>query len=642
LRLHLKHLKFVIVVLVTLLTGSSASFAVISTTFAGSNAARGFGSQQQINANYPWDFPGQNQQNTWNSPQTEINPNNVANLTLLWRAYIPHVYGSVDVVNHVVYANVGGYAGVGENGGIVALNETTGYIIWYDNFSNTGVNFTTRGGVEIYNGSIFAGTQDNKLVSINAQTGSIGWETSITQGISGNPVGYYIGPSGTPLAFNGEVIIADTQGDIGARGFIRAFNASNGNLIWTWYVVPPSPITSSDQSAWGNTWGNCQYCGGGDIWNLPALNYSNGIIYFGTGNPAPDYNASERSPIPSDTNLYTDSIVALNATSGQLLWYYQENQAEAHDWDQGMPVMIFYTHINRTNTEVLAAGGKDGYFFELNAKTGQLYYKVPLGIHLNSDAPPTPSGTIVYPGSFGGVNSYSSYDPFTDMVYMMVYNQPSNYTIAPIDPQSDITGSLDNPLPSYGNNCTLYAIDASTGSVEWSMNLPGLGGGVSSTNNLVFTSDANGVFYALDAQTGKVLWSYYTGADEYLGIVSRTPPAVTDGILFETLYGSSDGGVMAFTTNTSVYYSTGDSTSSLATSSSSRVFVSNSTTTSATIIKNASSTFSATLRNSSTLTSSSSTRGTPSSIPTSLAIEIVAIALVGIGSSSALFLRRRR
>ena len=594
---------------------------------------------QQVNQNYPWSFPGQNQQNTWNSPQTMINPLNVANLTTLWRAHIPNVYGPPVISNGIVYVNVGGYAGIGNNGGIFALNESTGAIIWYDNESNTGEYFSTRGGVALYDGHVYAGTTESELVSINAQNGAVEWQVSITQGIVGNPVGYYLGPSGTPLVFKDEVIIADAQGDIGARGFIRAFNATDGGLLWTFYTVPPSPMTSNNQGPWLNTWGNCSLCGGGDIWSLPALDSSQGLVFVGTGNPAPDFNSSQRAPIPSDTNLYTDSIIALNATNGNLIWYYQENQAESHDWDQGMPVMIFNTKINGTMTKVLAAGGKDGYFFELNALTGKLYYKIPLGIHYNSDAPPTPHGSLVYPGSFGGINSYSAFDPYTNMAYTIAYNQPSNYTIGSINATTDITGSVDNPVPGVTSNSTLYAIDVSTGNIKWSMNLIGLGGGVSSTNDLVFTSDGNGIFYALNAQNGAILWRYNPDADGYIGFVSRTPPSVSDGILFESLYGTISGGVIAFTTNTSVYFPVANKTTTTTTSSTDSTSRKSTTTTiqSTTPVSTDSTSISDT-----SLTSTSSTSSIAKlSILNPTAEFLVMVAAVVVGSFALLTIRRR-
>jgi alcohol dehydrogenase (cytochrome c) len=500
------------------------------------------------NVDSSWSSVGQNQENTWYSPQTMINPANVAGLHLDWSANISNIAGTPVIVNGTVYVSTGGFGTTA----IYALNEQTGQVIWADGPGlQTGLNFTTTSGVTVADGQVFAGTLDSHLVSLDAKTGALNWQVSIDAGIVGNPIGYYIGPQAVPLVFQGRVMIADTEGDIGARGFIRAFNESNGNLLWTFYTVPPSPMNNDDQAFYKNSWGNCSECSGGDIWNVPAVDPSTGIIYFGTGNASPSYNGSQRDPSGNYSNLYSDSVIALDSRTGQMVWYYQESPGDSHDWDQGMPPALFTTNIEGKETEVVGVAGKSGFYYELNADTGALIFKVPLGIHYNDDKAPTQQGVIVYPGSFGGVNTYYTYDPMTNMAYVMTYNQPNNYTEGLVNGDGS-QGSRDNPVPGVEPNCTLYAINASNGTVEWTKNYSGLGGGVSSTNNLVFTSDGSGNFYALEADNGEVLWKYKTEGQGFLGLWNWGPPSVTDGMLFETLFGTNYGGVLAFTTNTAI------------------------------------------------------------------------------------------
>ena len=526
------------------------SFMVVA---SGGGHAADSATNRLTNTNASWRYVGASQQNVWYSNQTMVNPDNVGGLKLAWRAHLPEVSGTPVIYDGDVYVSSGAYG----PGGIYALNESTGALIWSTGSgAGSGLNFTTEGGVTVDNQSVFGGTEDSYLVSLNARTGALNWKVPITQGIVGNPAGYYEGPQAIPLVHSGEVIISDTEGDVGSRGFVRSFNETTGALLWTFYTVPPSPIGASDQQEYHNTWGNCVECGGGAVWNVPAVDPQKGIIYFGVGNPAPSYNSSQRAPFANDTNLYTDSVVALNITTGKLIWYFQEIPADPHDWDQGMPVAVFKAQVGGKVTEIVGAGSKGGYYYELNASNGALIHRVSLGIHYNTNAKPTPSGAIVYPGSFGGVNTYSSYNPMTNMIYAMAYNQPSNYTEGPIDFEGGgqgLQGSVDNPVPGVPGNSTLYAIDASTGTIAWSKDMEGLGGGASSTNELVFTQDGSQNYYSLDALTGKVLWSYApASSDPYLGLWNWGPPSVADGKVFETLFGSSGGGVLAFSANTSI------------------------------------------------------------------------------------------
>jgi hypothetical protein len=269
--------------------------------------------------------------------------------------------------------------------------------------------------------------------------------------------------------------------------------------LWTFYTVPKAKITSTDQAFYKNSWGtngtNGCMCGGGAVWNVPAVDQKTGIIYFGTGNPSPGQNSVKiRTPVyPSTkyTNLYTDSIIALKSTSGKMILFFQMVQGDQRDYDQGMPVQLFTTTIHGVRTQVIGAGSKIGDYFVVNAKTGAFVYKVKVGIHENENSTQgAVKASSIYPGMDGGMDSFSAYNPITNMVYTTAYNEPESCSI------SALTGCP--------RNATFYAINASTGSIAWSrfMRGPGLGGGASTTNDIVFTADGTNTFYALKASNG--------------------------------------------------------------------------------------------------------------------------------------------
>ncbi|HXQ91801.1 MAG TPA: PQQ-binding-like beta-propeller repeat protein [Nitrososphaerales archaeon] len=480
-----------------------------------------------------WAFQNQNQQNTGYSPQTLVNTSNVGKLSVLWSTVIGGLSGTPVVVNSIVY--------VTGDSSVWAVNELTGKIIWVDG-PTTGLakyTFATRSGVTVDNGQVFAGTTNNYLLSLKASTGALTWKSLITKGVVGSQK-KYSGAEATPLVYSGKVIVGETSGDGGTRGLVRAFSESNGALLWTFYTVPPSPITSSNQASYGNSWGTdstgCK-CGGGAVWNAPAVDPATGIIYFGTGNPFPGGSGVKtRTPTyPSSvySNLYTDSVIALNSATGKLVWYFQEVPGDQRDYDVGMPVQLFTTTINGVPTEVVGSGGKIGYYFLMNAHTGALIYKAKLGIHLNDNSTEGvfPSSQI-YPGNDGGVDSFSTFNPVTKMIYVMDYNEPLSCMV-----ETSCT---------VNRNSTLYAIDASNGAVTWTVNMVGMGGGVSSTNDLVFTSDGNHNFYALNALTAAVLWTHNDPTGGNAGVLywSWGPPSITNGRVFETTMGSSTTGLL--------------------------------------------------------------------------------------------------
>jgi glucose dehydrogenase len=519
--------------LVLLLFGTAGS--VLANAVFGSTAGTG------SNANVPWGYQMQNQQNTGYSPETKINAANVGTLEPAWSIRLNNLAGTPVVVKGIAYVAGPPF--------VYAVDEKTGALVWEDGPS-TGLAplaYRTAVGVAVSGGNVFEATKNNLLVSLNAKTGAMNWDVNITSTLVGN-LYPYIGAQAAPLVYNGMLIVGETQGDAGpTRGVVQAFAEGNGAHLWTFYTVPAGPINSTNQAFYKNTWGTngmagC-YCGGGAVWNVPAVDPTTGIVYFGTGNPNPANNPFVRQPSQADTNLYTESVVALNSSDGNLVWYHQETNPAYSDWDQGMPLQLFTTTINHVKTEVVGAAGKAGIYFELNAATGMVIHQTPVGIHLNDNVPANKvnsTGFLIYPGESGGDNTFSSYNPGTNMIYTVALNEPSHCRLT----KGLVKCSSDTSIP---DNSTLYAIDASTGAVEWSTNLAGRGGGVSSADNLVFYSDGNHAFYAASAKTGAVLWTY----DDPTGsafLWSWGPPSVVDGLVLWTTYGlsGSPGHLIAF------------------------------------------------------------------------------------------------
>lgn len=510
--------------------GLSVLLLTVSSVYFTSSA------QSIITIDSTWAYQNQNQQNTGYSSQILINIRDAPKLKPLWSTAIDGLSGTPVIVNGIVYVT-GAYS-------INAVNETTGQLIWSDS-PTTGLaegEFSTDSGVTIDQGNLFAGTQNNTLVSLNARTGALVWTTNILQNITGSTISQYQGAQATPLVYNGKVIVGETVGSYGARGVLQAFSETNGKLLWSFFTVPPVPINATNQAPWGNTWGTngtggC-YCSGGDVWGVPAVDPSTGIIYFGTGNPFPwgIKDTSARTPgypNTNDVNLCTDCIIALNSATGKLVWYYQAVPADQYDYDVGMPVQLFTTKINGIPTEVVGAGGKIGDYWLLNARTGALIWEVAVSLQLNDRAPAgsVPSSEI-FPSGHGGITTFSSYNPFFNLIYTMGYNQPTSCALTPTCPQ-DVNSTLD-------------AIDASTGVVVWHVTLQGLGGGASSTNELVFTSDGNHHFYALNGLNGKVVWELTDPSGGNAGTPwwSWGPPSFTNGKMFVTTMGMGGNGFL--------------------------------------------------------------------------------------------------
>ncbi len=382
-------------------------------------------------------------------------------------------------------------------------------------------------GVAIADGKVFFGTLDGHLVALDAGTGKVAWDTEIAPADSSYSI------TAAPLVVGQNVVVGVSGGEYGIRGHLDAVDMASGKPVWRWYSIPAPGEDSAAPNGWWGTWAtraeeadlhrdiarekadSAKYAdawkqGGGGVWMTPAYDRELNLLYFTVGNPSPDLDGSVR---PGD-NLYTDCIVAVDATSGKTRWYYQAVPHDVWDLDQTSPPVV----LTLNGQKVVVQAGKTAWMYVLDAKTGKLVRKTEnFTPQKNMFALPTSDGTLMLPGANGGSEwSPISVDPKLHYAYVAGLNQPMLYKVHPVGYEKGRLwlGSAFNLAPGASQNGTFTAIDLSTGKIVWQnqMDEPMMGGSVATAGGLVFTGEGNGNFGAFDSRTGKLLWQFNGGA----------------------------------------------------------------------------------------------------------------------------------
>jgi alcohol dehydrogenase (cytochrome c) len=353
----------------------------------------------------------------------------------------------------------------------------------------------TNRGVALYEGMVIRGTTDGHLLALDAENGKLLWDVFE----SDSRRGYFL--AGAPVAFGGKVYIGEAGGDYGAPGHARAFDAKTGRLVWTFNMVP------SGKEPGAETWPAGAMLGGSSSWSTITVDPPSREIFVPSGNPGPDVDGSIRA----GDNLYSDSVVVLDADSGQLKWYAQQIAHDVHDWDTAAAPVV-YSHKGRN---YMAVGSKDARLYLYDRDKHTLIARKDLARRLNDTVVPV-RGVPLYvcPGFTGGVEwNGPAYDPTSGLLFVNSVDRCATMKVA--DPRADddtIGGALtfDPPEKSHGS---LRAFDAATGAAVWADDsLPPMIAGVTPTaSGLVFTGTADGEFLAVEAKTGKKLYSFYTG-----------------------------------------------------------------------------------------------------------------------------------
>jgi alcohol dehydrogenase (cytochrome c) len=448
------------------------------------------------------------------SPLKQINAANVAGLRPQW-IYPTSTAGGFETTP-LVYDGMMWLTGPSNHA--YALDLRTGREIWkYHSNMPEGVNLCCgqpNRGFAALGGLSFKVNLEGVLLAFDSKSGQVIWKTQLAD--------YHKGYSatGAPLVVKNLVIVGIAGAENGQRGFIDAYETQTGKRVWRFYVVPAGGEPGSETWA-GDSWKN----GGGHPWTTGTYDPDLNLVYWGTANPGPDENGDVRA----GDNLYTCSLVALDADTGKLKWYYQFTPHDTHDWDAiSDPVLVDLLYHGRRVKAVIHAN-RNGFFYALDRTNGKVlvakpYTTVTWAKGIGPDGrpirvpgqEPSEDGTRTCPGLGGGHNwQATAYSPQTALYYFnstdaceLFYKFQQPYVEGQI-----YQASTDTPAPGELGTEWILAVDPSTGEIKWRFELVrGEKAGLLATaGDLVFTGDSEGYVFALDARTGKALWHFQAG-----------------------------------------------------------------------------------------------------------------------------------
>jgi PQQ-dependent dehydrogenase (methanol/ethanol family) len=384
-------------------------------------------------------------------------------------------------------------------------------------------------GVAVLDGRVFRGTADGRVLAYDAKDGKRLWATTIADPARGESV------PAAPIAWNGLVFIGNAGSDNkGVKGRMYALDANDGRIVWEFYMVPKgdgdfargsqAPNPSADPpTSWKTAEGFP--ITGGATWTSYTLDPANGLLYVPGGNPAPDFMKEHRE----GDNLFTSSIVVLDAKTGAYARHFQLVKRDFHDWDASTAPVLFTSKGGR---QLLAAAPKDGNLHMIDLASGKSLYSKPMTRVFNIDAPMSAKGTRFCPGSQGGAEWNSpAYDPTDNLVFTgevdwcTTVRAATPDEIAAIPAGQPWSGSPDgfgkqDDISKWAGWMT--ASDADSGKRRWQFKAPfPLMGGITPTaGGVLFFGDMGGNFYAFDSGSGKKLWSTDLGGAIAGGVIS--------------------------------------------------------------------------------------------------------------------------
>ena len=476
------------------------------------------------------------------SALSQIKPADVAQLRAEW---VFHAHNTNRLENTPVVVN--GVMFVTAANDAFALDARTGRVVWHHARANSegliddASQHVTRG-VAVWHDRVFMETDNAHLLCLDARSGNEIWDVAYADWNKN------YGATSAPLLVKDKVLVGTSGGDDGVRGFIAAYDAMSGKLAWRFWTIPGAGEFGSD--SWP---GQAYLRGGGTTWMPgtydPALN----LIFWGTSNPAPDFNDDVR---PGD-DLYTDCMLALDADTGKLKWYFQFTPHDLFDYDAVETPMLIDAIFKGEKRKLLVQADRNGFLYVLDRTNGKFLSATPFVEKLNwakgideqgrpirTGVRPSPAGTRVCPGYSGATNWYSpSYNESTGMVYFLALEECETYFSQPTQPFREGKEYYSTGVKHIAGETSqrvLLAYNLETNSLGWKYPQTGRGhssgGTMTTAGGLLFFGDDAGSFEAVDAQSGKPLWHFNTGQE-----ISASPMAyAVDGKQYVAIAAGSD------------------------------------------------------------------------------------------------------
>jgi len=411
---------------------------------------------------------------------------------------------------------------------VLALDAATGRVLWTYTRELPANLLLCCGpvnrGVAILENRVFVGTLDAHLLALDARTGRILWDISVGDSAKGYSI------TGAPLVIDDMVLTGVGGGEYGIRGFVGAYDAESGQRRWRFESIPDPGQPGSE------TWKDDSLArGGAPTWLTGTFDPELRLVYWGIGNPSPNFFGENRA----GDNLYSNSVVALDADTGKLRWHFQFTPHDLHDWDAVQIPVLVDAELDGSKRKLMAWANRNGFYYLLDRVTGKFLFGTPFakqtwadGLDSNGrprirpESIPSRQGSLVYPSLNGATNWWSpTYDPELELFYVPMIDRGGIFYVWPDRPPNEVgarLGGYDTKVPHEDITVAVKALELRTGRVRWQYSrryssperkaLNDMGGLVSTTARLVFGGDGE-TFLAWDAETGAELWRFETGGE---------------------------------------------------------------------------------------------------------------------------------
>jgi alcohol dehydrogenase (cytochrome c) len=456
------------------------------------------------------------------SPLDQITRANVHDLELAWvwqARSLEKFEATALVVDGILYT-------VQAPNDVVALDAATGRPFWTYHHEPSAAARTCCGrvnrGVAILGDTLFMGTIDAHLLAIDARSGQLVWDATVADAAQSYSI------TMMPLVVKDKILIGTAGGDFATRGQIAAFDAKTGRELWRFHTIP-APGEPGNETWSGDSW----MIGGAAVWNAGAYDPETNLVFFGVGNPQPDWDGSTRR----GDNLYSNCVVALDADSGELKWYYQFTPHDELDYDSTQVPVLADIAWRGAPRKLMLWANRNGLMYVLDRVTGRFLHGKPYvatnwmdGFDENGRPKrvpgmlPSPEGTLIRPHVHGATNwAPPSYSPRTGLFYVAHWENSGIIAIEGEFPQGvginrrqtamgqvDLQPFFNNDEEAYG---VIRGYDPETLDPKWEFRMADItwGGVLSTAGDVVFGGGREGYFLALDAETGQLLWKASVG-----------------------------------------------------------------------------------------------------------------------------------